>query len=175
MTPERCISTYNRITRRLCGRRVRPLTHSANMLGIARRFLAWASARGIDPRHWIIARHEASGWAYRIPMAKMTQASPEFLARYNDWIADKLAAMDQEVADRRRVEPDTNRVESTTCLGEAQKAVWADTPKLCLSLGYSITGGWHPASVHCQACALAADCRRSLPAPVLRRRVDARG
>ena len=107
-------------------------------------------------------------------MARMTKATPQFLERYQDWMAGKLAAMDQEVEDRRRVQSDTNRLTTTTRLGEAQKAAWAETPRVCLLIGYSVTGGWHPGSSHCARCTVAPDCRRRLPVHVLRRREDAR-
>ena len=172
MTPEHCIDTYNRLTGRLCTGRQRPASYSQNMIGAARRYIEWCAGRGIDPRHWMIARHEATGWTHRIALSKLSTATDKFADDYHDWGANKLAGMDQERRDRRSVVGDTNRVVEVTLLGEAQKAAYRDEPELCLLFGEAITGGWHPASKWCAECSAAPECRDRLAPAVRQRRGD---
>ena len=175
MNPSEAITLYNRLTQRLCGRRgTFPLRHSRNMISVSAEFLTWADRHEIDVRHWIIARHDAIKWCRRIPLKDLT-LPPEspFRQNYQEWIAGKLASLDQEVADRTAVLPDTNRVTGTTLLGEASKAAFVDDPVVCLASAKTLTGGWHPASEWCVKCPCAADCRSLLTAGVRRRRIHA--
>ena len=177
MTPEGCINEYNRITARLLRGGQRPASHSRKMIGVARRFLEWCEARAINPKHWIVARHEWSGWTHRIALSKMDTASDRFVSAWDEWIANRYAEWDAEKRDRAAVISDTNRVDDTTVLGEAQKAAYAhhEEPELCMVTGSSLTGGWHPASKWCKACRLSVEGRLRLSPAIRARRDHARG
>tara|TARA_R110002020_G_scaffold27266_11_gene87966 strand:+ start:1044 stop:1484 length:441 start_codon:yes stop_codon:yes gene_type:complete len=141
------------------------------MLIVAAEFLQWAARHEINPRHWIIARHDAIKWCRRIPLKDLTlPPDSNFRQSYQEWIGNKLAALDQEVLDRKSVESDTSRVTELTVLGEASKAAFREEPEVCLGSAQTLTGGWHPDSVWCSKCSLAADCRSDLSANVRRRR-----
>lgn len=175
MNPSEAITLYNRLTQRLCGRRgTFPLRHSRSMLIVADEFLQWADRHEINPRHWIIARHDAIKWCRRIPMKDLTlPPDSEFRRKYQEWIGGKLAALDQEVRDRKLVQPDTNRVTGLTMLGESSKAAFAAEPEVCFGSSRTLTGGWHPESVWCRKCELSTECRSSLSDGVRRRRSHA--
>lgn len=177
MNASEVITLYNRLTQRLCGRRgTYPLQHSRNMLSVATDFMTWADRHKINARHWIIARHDAIKWCRRIPMKDLKLgSSSQFRSQYEEWIAGKLAAMDQEVADRLAVVPDTNRVLDLTMLGEATKAALASEPEVCMASSSSLTGGWHPHSDWCKPCRLAPDCRQRLSVGTRGRRHNAGG
>ena len=177
MSPESCVDAYNRITARLLRRGQRPASHSARMLGSAQRYVDWCAARTINPKHWMIARHEWSGWTHRIAISKLSDASPRFRASWEEWIAAKYAEWDVEKRDRAAVVADTNKIEATTILGEAQKAAYAHhgEAELCMVAGSSLTGGWHPESRWCAACRLGVECRTRLSPHVRERRDNARG
>ena len=176
MTANEMITLYNRMTQRLCGQRgTYPLPHSRNMLKAAGDFLAWASSHEINAKHWVIARHDAIKWSRRIPLKDLKLARESaFRQQYEEWIANKLASLDQEVEDRAKPEADTNKVTSTTILGEASKAAFADSPEVCLASSESLTGGWHPKSKWCGQCGLRKACRARLKSSVARRRQNAR-
>ena len=175
MSPEGLIDTYNRITARLLRGSQRPASHSRKMIGVATRFLAWCEARSVNPKHWMIARHEWSGWTHRIALSKMGNASERFQDAWNEWLANRYAEWDAEKRDRANVKADTNRVDSTTVLGEAQKAAYAhhNEAELCMVTGSSLTGGWHPLSKWCVECELSHECKMRLPPAIRARREHA--
>lgn len=177
MTPEACIDTYNRITARLLNGRQRPASHSRKMLGVARSYLAWCEGRGINPKHWMVARHEWSGWTHRIALSKMKTASQRFRDAWDEWIANRYAEWDAEKRDRAAVVADTNKIDNPTVLGEAQKAAYAHhgEAELCMVTGSSLTGGWHPASKWCAVCSHGQECRMRLSPAIRARRDNARG
>ena len=145
------------------------------MLAVADEFLKWAERHEINARHWIIARHDAIKWCRRIPLKDLPLSTESaFRISYDEWIAGKLAALDQEVEDRKSVVSDTNRVSDLTMLGEAAKAAFAEEPEVCMGSALTLTGGWNPKSNWCQDCTLGADCRKLLTLGVQARRQNAR-
>jgi hypothetical protein len=157
MTPIECLRAYNRMT----GRIGAVLPESRGNLAEAERFLAWCAHKRVTPKHWIAARHEANGWAYQISLTDLTDADAEFRERWDAWGADRMAQMDQERSDRAKVVEDTDRRKSTTILGEAMKAAYADEPATCMLIGQPLTGGWNPDSAWCRDCELSLACKQT--------------
>jgi len=177
MTPEALIDLYNTTTARLLRGRQRPVSHCRSRIAEARKLSEWFVRHRINPKHWMIARHEWTGWTHRIAFSALNSPSERFRDAWTDWLANRYAEWDAEKRDRANVTADTNRVQSTTILGEAQKAAFAehDEPELCMLTGRSLTGGWHPDSVWCSECALSTECRMRLPPNIrLRREANAR-
>ena len=162
MKPHDCIEIYNRLTARL-GEAI-PVTDAS--LERAAWFLDWCDKKWINPKHWIVARHEANGWAYQVDFQDLAHPSEEFMERWQTWGADRMASMDQERADRECVVEDTDRVAGITVIGEAAKRAYANDRQTCMVVGRSLTGGWHPDSEWCQFCELDKSCRERLPARV---------
>ena len=166
MLPHQLITVYNRVTQRLCGLRgTFPLKHSKTMLEAADAYLSWCREQAVDPTHFILLRHDAIRWCRRIPIRELTQVNGDFIDRF-EWKLNRYAAMEQDKRDSKRVKADTDRRKSLTVLGETMKATLAPTPEACLGTSLEsmpLTGGWHPASVWCQACRRSEQCRQALP------------
>lgn len=81
MKPHDCIEIYNRLTARL-GEAI-PVTDAS--LERAAWFLDWCDKKWINPKHWIVARHEANGWAYQVDFQDLAHPSEEFMERWQTW------------------------------------------------------------------------------------------
>jgi len=163
MNARECLRLYNRLTARFCdGLRVFPRKVTTNALAQCEGFLKFCDSNSIDPDRFIRARHDATGWRFRVSLARLYQVQPGFLAKFREFGDDKQASTQLAEKLATTVVEDTDRRSTLTVLSESAKAEFAATPEVCLA-SHDITLGWHPQSVWCRACALAVDCRTALP------------
>jgi hypothetical protein len=163
----RFLKAYNAVTAGVAaalGMHPRPLTGKA--VTEARAYLAWAKAEGVDPVLFMRSRHDAAPGA-RVPINRLHRVSPAYMQNYRDWGEWKQSKVATE--ERFTAVDDADADTALTPLHEAARAALADSPVVCMS-SLTITGGWHPASPHCQACKASKDCRDALPTPTRRRR-----
>lgn len=145
------------------------------MIRVAEEFLGWSDRNTIDPKHWLVARHDAIKWSRRISIKKLPLKSGKFRRNYDEWVANKMAALDQEVLDRKKTQTDTSKVRSLTVLGESTKSALAQDPEACLVASKDLSGGWHPASDWCVNCCVASDCRSLLGERIAKLRLAEQG
>ena len=94
MNPRQCLRLYNRLTARFCdGARVFPRRLTSSALAQSADFLRWSQAEGIDPERLIRARHDATGWRFRIPLARLHLVAPGFLDKFREWGDDRQASV----------------------------------------------------------------------------------
>jgi hypothetical protein len=167
MSPREFLRVYNRVTAKFCnGFKVFPRKVSEPALEQCADFMRWCKSESVDPERFIRARHEATGWRFRIPLGRLSGVSPVFVDKFKEWgdgkqtetqIDEKLAAI---------VVDDTDRSAHTTALSERVKLEFAESPETCL-LSIDLSLGWHPESVWCSKCRLAEACKSRLPAGVV--------
>ena len=163
MSPRRCLRIYNRLTARFCdGARVFPRKVTATSLAQCSGYLEWCRASAVDPERFIRARHDATGWRFRIPLARLYQVSDGFIEKFKDWGDGKQVETQINEHLATIVVADTDCKTELTALSERAKAEFAQTPEVCL-LSPDMTLGHHPESVWCVQCRLAAECMAALP------------
>tara|TARA_Y100000296_G_scaffold85151_1_gene120343 strand:+ start:3623 stop:4075 length:453 start_codon:yes stop_codon:yes gene_type:complete len=132
--------------------------------GVLRRFGEFCHREGIDPALWIDAKHDVIGWKRRVPVRKLLNYSPEFLAKFKAWGQNRAAEDRGQARLSAHAEDDTDGAAALTSTAEAVKRVYAMTPEVCLLSAETLTLGWHPASPWCESCRLQESCRDALPA-----------
>jgi hypothetical protein len=126
----------------------------------ARQYLEWTKEQGVDPVLFMMARHDAHGEKRRIPMKVLHKVGSNFIEKYREWGEWKqsMSRLDNRMKASEDIDPDIKIVP----LHEAVRDRLSDTPEVCAS-SHEISGGWHPASEHCQACSEAQNCKDLLP------------
>ncbi len=164
------LRVYNRITARFCdGARVFPRKPTKPAMEQCKAFLAWCSVEKVNPERFVRARHDATGWRFRVPIVRLPVVSDAFVDKFREWGDDKQAAVQMDERLASIVVADTNRARELTTLSERAKSEFVDAPQLC-RLSADITLGYHPASEWCQRCQLSKPCREDLPAHIRRMR-----
>tara|TARA_R110000751_G_scaffold85896_9_gene171280 strand:+ start:2441 stop:2977 length:537 start_codon:yes stop_codon:yes gene_type:complete len=163
----RFLKAYNDVTAGVTSAlRMRPRPLTGKAAKEAEAYLAWAVTEGVDPVLFMRARHEAATGA-RVPVSRLGNASPGFLAKYREWgewKQSKVATEERYAA----VDDDDPEVELVP-LHEAARAALIGSPLVCMS-SLTITGGWHPASSYCPTCPSGKACRAGLSTKTRRRR-----
>ena len=170
MSPRQCLRTYNRLTARFCdGVRVFPRKATKSSMEQCEAYLGWCKMAGIDPERFIRARHDATGWRFRIPLARLHQVGEGFVDKFKDWGDGKQA--ESQINERMTaiVADDTDRTKDLTTLSERAKAEFFQTPEVCI-MSLDLTLGHHPRSEWCRQCRLATACKSQLPASVRKAR-----
>lgn len=140
-------------------------------------FLRWCEAKSVDPRRFIISRHDAVNWQRAIPPHQL--ASDKFLAKFREF-GDNRAA-EEVLQNRYKQTGDPHKA------AQAQFPRWSDPvpspthehrrqgwvavrgPEECADK-WPITGGYHPRSRVCPTCPAREQCSTAIPAQVLRSR-----
>lgn len=156
---EQLVLLYNRLTSR-CSNVPRnasgqPVGRPVNRQSVkeATDFLRFCAENAIDPERWIVARHEALGWARRLGLKDLGHVGPNFLDHFRTW--GDTRAMDAQ----RAVQP-VEDFDRLSTYAEQLKARCTDR-EVCMVL--PDTRGWNPASAWCEKCELATRCRSRLP------------
>lgn len=73
-------STYNRA---MTEHGLVPYQKYSTHRSTCERFVAWCEKRHIDPVRWLLARHEAIQWRYKVPLKSLH--SDRFLEKFREW------------------------------------------------------------------------------------------
>lgn len=166
MTPRECLRVYNRLTARFCnGVRVFPRKASKQALEQCQAYVTWCVGESLDPERFIRARHEATGWKFRIPINRLLAVSPAFVEKFLEWGDGRQSETQLNEKLNSIVVDDTDRDAELTTLSERIKLEFSESPEACL-LSIDLSLGHHPASEWCRKCRLSEACRAQLPGSV---------
>jgi hypothetical protein len=110
----------------------------------------WCTEREIDPRAWILAKHEAIGWRFRLGPKKLATASDRFLSRFREF-GDMRQAETLGQIEMAGTAVDSPAIGSI--LSERLKQAWTATPEVCEAAAET---RYDPASRWCAGCRLCA-------------------
>lgn len=111
----------------------------------------WCREQDIDPRGWILAKHEAIKWRFRIGPKKLMQTTAKFLASFQSFGDMKQAEAIDQIDSLGSAEQDTGGLH----LAEVLKRTWAATPEVCMAASetsHRFDSQW------CQRCTLRLEC-----------------
>jgi hypothetical protein len=118
----------------------------------ARVYLDWCEQQDVDPRRWCTAKHDATGWQFRIPLKHLVRSSPEFMEKFRAWGDNRRAEDDLQDKLNRQVIDETARPAGMTYFGESVKRALRDEPDIC-ALHKSTR--YNPESDWCRLCRVA--------------------
>ena len=87
----------------------------------------WCAGQGIDPRGWILAKHEAIHWRFRISPKKLMATTTKFIEAFRSFGDMKQAATIDQIDMTGTAEQDTGGL----LLAEVLKRTWVATPDVC--------------------------------------------
>lgn len=126
-----------------------------NMRASFTALIAWCAERDIDPQRWVMAKHRAIGWRFRLSPKKLVKASDKFIAEFRAWREMHQADEEGQIAMLGSAIDDGTNGEMGY-LSEALKRTFAGEPDTCLTAPET---GWHPESRWCGACPHTGVCR----------------
>lgn len=146
-------------------------------LSEANKLLVWCTAHDIDDvGAYIAARQEALRYAgvdIALSLSKLASATPEFLANYRLWGANRQAAERGQRDLIRKTEDDEPRHSGALrVLWEHMKQTYHRSgDQVICRLSRDVTGGYNYRSNHCRTCVQARACFEELPEALRRSRV----
>ena len=111
----------------------------------------WCAEQDIDAQTWVLAKHEATGWRFRIGPKKLVKTTAKFMESFRSFGDMKQAETLDQMSMQGTAITDTGGL----VLGETLKRTWVSTPDTCRTAPETI---YLPDSQWCQGCSMIRRC-----------------